>query len=195
MSCGTAVLIFSPSYYPASVKGSVRCSLLMFKLFISVSLGQTCHILAKSLKNIFLNIKTLLPRVVGLFNSLIGDQSKVLATARVCGLKKTSGPAAVGSRLGYLSICLHCLQVFLCREEAEFGAGHVVGESPARGCTRENMRSEAGAAGEPTRGDSRRPSPHGGSDKNGFPHDPRGENSPSIPPATRMSKSVSAYRR
>lgn len=36
----------------------------------------------------------------------------------------------------YLSISLHRLQVFWCREEAELGAGHVVRQSPPRGCGR-----------------------------------------------------------
>lgn len=41
----------------------------------------------------------------------------------------------------YLSICLHRLKVFLCREEAELGAGHVVRQSPAWGCRTGNKNT------------------------------------------------------
>lgn len=77
--------------------------------------------------------------------------------------------------VSYLSVCLHGLQVFLCREEAELGAGHVVGESPARGCRGGSSSLETCCQRRPSRDTLR--------------------SSPSIPPATRMSKSVSAYRR
>lgn len=43
----------------------------------------------------------------------------------------------------YLSICLHRLKVFLCREEAELGAGHVVRQSPAWGCRTGNKKHKS----------------------------------------------------